>query len=159
MSQFCGWICSKPCGVHLIKGMVCVAWNRGWGSGQGQLPGEVGFHVDHGVRPRLYPRPGGVAGEAQGVCLQSSSQESPWNRYEIPLHSPQRESSVGGHRGSLFPSVAARARWVSIWHPDQNICSGGVPAVAQWVRNLTSIHEDEGSIPGLAQWVKDPALP
>ena len=35
----------------------------------------------------------------------------------------------------------------------------GVPIVAQWVKNLTSIHEDEGSIPGLAQWVKDLALP
>ena len=39
------------------------------------------------------------------------------------------------------------------------IYSFGVPIMAQWVKNPTSIHEDVGSIPGLAQWVKDPVWP
>jgi len=35
----------------------------------------------------------------------------------------------------------------------------GVPAVAQWLTNLTRNNKVEGLIPGLAQWVKDLALP
>ena len=31
----------------------------------------------------------------------------------------------------------------------------GVPAVAQWVKNMTSIHEGAGLIPGFPRWVKD----
>ena len=34
----------------------------------------------------------------------------------------------------------------------------GVSAVAQQVKNPTSIHEDAASIPGFTQWVKDLGL-
>ena len=37
--------------------------------------------------------------------------------------------------------------------------SGGSATVAQWVMNLTSIHEDTGLVLGLSQWFKDPTLP
>ena len=34
----------------------------------------------------------------------------------------------------------------------------GVPVMAQWVTNLTSIQKNSGLIPGLIQWVKNPVL-
>ena len=40
-----------------------------------------------------------------------------------------------------------------------NLQIWGVSVVAQWIKNLTSVHENVLLIPDLAQWFKDPALP
>ena len=49
-------------------------------------------------------------------------------------------------------------RYNKLSRDDFKSTGDGIPIVAQWLTNLTSIHEDVGSTPGLAQWVKDPVL-
>ena len=66
------------------------------------------------------------------------------------IHKPRREAS---EETSLANTL------ISDFQPQELWWNTGVPFVAQWVKNPTSIHKDAGLIPSLAQWVKDPVLP
>ena len=61
------------------------------------------------------------------------------------MNSSTKESEGSGPKGAMEKV-------------NKNIQFLGVPVVARWVKNPTTIHEDAGSIPGVIQWVKKPVL-
>ena len=55
--------------------------------------------------------------------------------------------------------IGDNQRWPITQFKNKKILFYGVPFIAQWLTNLTRIHEDVGLIPSLAQWVKETVLP
>ena len=123
------------------------------------------------------PEIGGVLTQLVGIdllflCFFSNISQTPF------IHI----SSSSGHGNAMIPQSSCKRPTttkipklcpspscvvVTVWLLQKICCSYwenmqlhlGVPVVAQWVKNLTSIHEDAHSVPGLAQWVKDLELP
>ena len=61
------------------------------------------------------------------------------------------------HIFSLFKKSPCRLKNPLFNHYDSK-CLPGVPIVAQWLANPTSIHKGAGLIPDFTQWVRDLTL-
>ena len=102
--------------------------------GQRRLPEAIFYGVT-----RLVPDVGGGGGGYYSLIIKSK-----WEGKKKKERKPECKFNPLGTGGELICGLKQT--------------KGGVPTVAQWVKNPTSIHEDASSIPGLTQRVMDLAL-
>ena len=92
----------------------------------------------------------GLIQEGRARCISRGAADThPVNTCECLIHAGRGWGKAGG-----TDSQGVITRGERFLDPVE-----GVPTVAQWVKNPTSIQEDVGLIPGLVQWVKDMVLP
>ena len=80
-------------------------------------------------------------------CVQAAASAEAFSQ----LGKESNRNSCRFNAAELFEAVA-------VYSVFSKIPFRGVPLVAEWVKNLTSVCEDMGLIPGLDQWLKDLAL-